>query len=77
MLLELVVGLNITEAQKNKIVQALSSMQEIAYSQDSQSKLLNFYVADLLCMAEIDKKKFKKHLRSFNVRQAIDQVVEV
>ena len=52
-------------------------MQEIAVSQDSQSKLLNFYLADLLCMAEIDKKNFKKHLSTFNVRKAIDQVVEV
>ena len=59
------------------MVEALNSMQEIASSQDSQSKLLNFYVSDLLCMAEIDNRKFKKHLSSFNVRQAIDQVVEV
>ena len=45
--------------------------------QESSTKLLNFYVADLLCLSQIKNKKFRKQVTSFDVRSAIDEIVEV
>ena len=52
--------------------QALKKQFEEAIQvQESASKLLNFYVADLLCLAQIEKGTFRKNISSFDLREAI------
>ena len=48
-----------------------------AVIQESSTKLLNFYVADLLCLSQINSKKFRKQVSKFDVRAAIDEIVEI
>lgn len=40
-----------TAAQQSKIEELTGSMTEVSNDQESSTKLLNFYVADLLCLA--------------------------
>ena len=39
--------------------------------------MLNFYVSDLLCLSQINNKKFRKQVSPFDVRAAIEEIVEV
>lgn len=50
----------LSEAQAARIKESIASIVDVASKQESQTKILNFYVSDLLCMAEIDRKTFKK-----------------
>ena len=52
----------------------MSFMQQI---QEQSTKLLNFYVGDLLCLAQIEKGILKKDITSFNIKTAIDEVINV
>ena len=45
--------------------------------QQSCTKLLNFFVEDLLCMAQIDKGTFRKNVGTFNLHDAIHEVVTI
>ena len=63
--------------QGDQIMRVVDAMIANADSQDSQTQLLHFYVSDLLCMAEIEKKNFKKHITRFNIRKAIDAVIRI
>jgi K+-sensing histidine kinase KdpD len=45
--------------------------------QDSSAKLLNFYVEDLLCIAQIEKGTFRKNISRFDVREAIEEVISI
>ena len=54
-----------------------SEMQKHAAIQESSTKLLNFYVSDLLTLSQIHKKKFRKNLSRFNIQEAIDEVVQI
>lgn len=45
--------------------------------QESCTKLLNFYVADLLCLAQIEKGTFRKNISKFNLREAIEEIITV
>ena len=52
-----------------------SEMQKHATIQESSTKLLNFYVADLLTLSQIEKKKFRKNLSRFDIQDAIEEVI--
>lgn len=45
--------------------------------QESSTKLLNFYVADLLCLAQIENGTFRKSISKFNLREAIAEVITI
>jgi hypothetical protein len=45
----------------------LTEMLEICDVQESSTKLLNFYVGDLLSMAQINKGAFRKNIERFDV----------
>lgn len=52
-------------------------MSEMASMQESASKLLNFYVGDLLCLAQIEKGVLLKNISKFNIVEAIDEVMMI
>lgn len=45
--------------------------------QESSTKLLNLYVADLLCLAQIEQGTFNKIISKFDVREAINEVIKI
>ena len=60
--------------QLNTILTEITQSREI---QSSCSKLLTFYVEDLLCLAQIDKGTFRKNISTFRLQDAIDEVVRI
>jgi len=44
---------------------------------DSCSKLLSFYVEDLLCLARIEKGAFKKNIKTFKLKEAIEEIIKI
>ena len=51
--------------------------EEAMQVKESAAKLLNFYVADLLCLAQIEKGTFRKNISSFDLREAIQEVITI
>jgi hypothetical protein len=45
--------------------------------QESATKLLNFYVGDLLCLAQIDKGVLLKNISKFNLKTAVEEIIMV
>ena len=45
--------------------------------QESSTKLLNFYVADLLCLSQIQNGSFRKNLARFSIRDTIAEVMSL
>lgn len=45
--------------------------------QESATKLLNFYVGDLLCLAQIEKGILHKNITKFNITEAIEEVMMI
>jgi signal transduction histidine kinase len=45
--------------------------------QNSSTKLLKFFVRDLLDFQQIKMNKLKKDVQSFNLREAVQEVVDV
>ena len=54
-----------------------ADMTKHADIQESSTKLLNFYVADLLSLSQINKKKFRKNISKFDIREAVQEIVEI
>ena len=52
-------------------------IEELSEIQESSTKLLNLYVADLLCLAQIDQGTFRKNEARFNVKTAIDEIMRI
>lgn len=52
-------------------------IQKTLSCQEGSSKLLSFYVCDLLCLSQIEKGTFKKKICRFDVRNAIREVVSI
>ena len=46
-------------------------------TQQSSTKLLNFYVADLLSLSQIEKNKFRKNESKFCLREAVEEVIRI
>ena len=55
----------------------VSDLEEATKVQESCTKLLTFYVEDLLCMAQIDKGTFRKNVSTFELREAITEIMSV
>lgn len=53
------------------------NIQKHAKIQQSSTKLVNFYVADLLCLSQIDQGKFRKNIEQFNIKDAIEEIIQV
>lgn len=45
--------------------------------QESSAKLLNLYVEDLLCLAQIERGNFRKNISNFNIKKAIEEVNKI
>ena len=45
--------------------------------QDSSSKLLNYFVHDILSFAQISGGKFRKDVSTFNIKEAINEIVSI
>lgn len=52
-------------------------MEEAADIKKSCTKLLTFYVEDLLCLAQIDKGTFRKNVSTFELQDAIQEIMTV
>ena len=55
----------------------VKEMESITDQQEVSSKLLGFYVGDLLTLAQIDQGKFRKKIDRFELRKAIDEVMRI
>ena len=44
---------------------------------DVSSKIMSFVVDDLLDFAQINNKKFRKDLKEFDVKEAINEVISI
>ena len=47
------------------------------YVQEQAGKLLNFYVADILCMSQIQNGTFRKNISKFDLEKAIEEVMMI
>ena len=72
------------ELTNDKLMQLLSKCDAVnkemkvhAEIQLSSTKLLNFYVADLLSLSQIEKNKFRKTIEKFDVKQAVEEVISI
>jgi len=45
--------------------------------QKSSTELLNFYVEDLLCVAQIEKGNLKKNIEIFNTKTAVEEIRQI
>ena len=45
--------------------------------QTSSCKLLLFFVNDILDFSQIKAKRFKKNITTFNLKEAVDEVVSI
>jgi signal transduction histidine kinase len=45
--------------------------------QESSANLMEFLVQDLLDFAQIRAGKFRKNIKQFNIKEAIDQVIDI
>ena len=72
----------IKEEFKNQIenqeqVNILDEFLETVTIQESCTKLLSFYVADLLCLSQIEKGTLRKNFGRFKLKEAIDEIITV
>ena len=61
----------------NRFTQIKADFEKAISVQCSSSKLLNFYVEDLLSLSQIEKGTFRKTVSRFNVREAIEEVMTI
>ena len=52
-------------------------MKDSIKIQVSSTKMLNFCVNDMLCLAQINSKKFRKDCKMFDIREAILEVIQI
>jgi signal transduction histidine kinase len=55
----------------------LKQQEEACSIQESSSKLLNYFVNDLLSYAQINSGKFRKNLCSFDLKNAVSEIVGI
>ena len=54
-----------------------SELERISQIQTSSSRLLLFFVNDILDFSKIKAQKFKKNITSFNLREAVSEIVSI
>lgn len=59
------------------LINIVEDMQSKSKMQNSSTKLLKFFVRDLLDFQSIKHKKLKKDIETFNVKDAIEEVIDV
>ena len=65
------------EATKIKLTMLSCDLKECNDIQSTSSKLLNFFVKDLLTLSQLDGGKFRKDLSNFDVRVAIKEIMGI
>ena len=55
----------------------IKEMKESCEVQLASTKLLNFYVGDMLSLAQIDSQKFRKDCSMFNIKKSIEEVMKI
>jgi hypothetical protein len=68
------------QERRDKIIKMQNLSQEVSemqQMQESATKLLNFYVGDLLCLVQIDKGVLLKNISGFNIKTAVEEVMMV
>jgi hypothetical protein len=58
----------------NKVIKEMKESCEV---QLASTKLLNFYVGDMLSLAQIDSQKFRKDCSMFNIKKSIEEVMKI
>ena len=62
---------------KQKILAHIGSINMLTDVQQSSTELLNFYVEDLLCVAQIEKGNLKKNIEIFNTKTAVEDIKKI
>ena len=60
-----------------KLTKIYDEMSDTLDIHESCSKLLIFYVEDLLCLARIEKGTFRKNISTFKLKDAIDEIIKI
>lgn len=60
-----------------KVFELIDEVMNAITIQDCSAQLLNFYVADLLCLSQIEKGVFRKILTTFDIRDIVKEVMDI
>ena len=60
-----------------QISQQVAEVAVMSRIQECSTKLLNLYVADLLCLSQIENNSFSKNDSHFSLRTAVEEVIEI
>ena len=67
----------ITTQDTIKMKEIVLKLQEGLTVQDSSAQLMSFLVQDFLDYAQIKSGKFKKNIKPFNIRDAVNKVMSI
>ena len=59
------------------MIQGVQSILHSCTILDSGSKLLSFVVSDMLTLAQLNSDKFRKNLDVINIKDSIQEVVQI
>jgi len=62
---------------KREIATISEELTESSQIQLDSTKLLNFYVGDMLSLAQINSDKFRKDCCNFNIKQTVEEVMKI
>ena len=62
---------------KDKIYSILEKMRTNSHVQESSIEIMKYMVQDLLDYQQINKGKFRKNIRQFNIREAINKILQI
>lgn len=72
-----IIGEQTKTKQMQEISRIVNEINESCKIQLASTKLLNFYVGDLLSLAQIDSMKFRKDSTMFNIKKSIEEVMMI
>ena len=62
---------------KNQLETIISKLEDGLFVQESSSNLMIFIIQDLLDYAQLKAGKFRKNLSQFDVRDAVEQIMQI
>jgi len=62
---------------KAKLMSLIQTLKEGRKVQESSANLMSFIVQDLLDYAQIKAGKFRKQIKPFNIREAVERVMSI
>jgi K+-sensing histidine kinase KdpD len=62
---------------KDFLQEVVTESLECLSVNDSSTKLLNYFVNDILSFAQISGGKFRKDVSTFNIKEAIQEVISI